>query len=129
MGAAEATPYVVSVLPEPPSLPVGTALLHINAADTHDTLIGAHFDAALDYIAESRAGGGTVLVHCWRGISRAATVVCAALMRHEEMSAAQALAHVQARRSCADPNPAFRTQLQIFERRGCARAISWEVRS
>ena len=118
--------HVLTVLPhDPPKVPARIALLQIKVADNSLSLIGFHFNAACDFVDSARSGGGTVLVHCWRGISRSATMVCAALMRHEGLTASQALARVQEHRSFADPNPAFRTQLSIFETHHCSRDIDW----
>lgn len=56
-----------------------------------------------------------VLVHCLAGVSRSATVITAHLMAAEGLTAARALAEVQAARCCANPNTGFRAQLLQFE--------------
>ena len=118
--------HVLTVFPhEPPEVPKSVKLLQIKCADSPMALIGMKFDEACDFIDTARAGGGCVLVHCLCGVSRSATMVCAALMRHEDMTASDALALVRSRRSIADPNPAFLTQLGIFEQQSCARDIDW----
>jgi len=56
-----------------------------------------------------------VLVHCTMGMSRSATLVLAYLVRHTNMSLAQALLHTKERRPVASPNPGFMQQLVAME--------------
>lgn len=55
-----------------------------------------------------------VQVHCLMGISRSATVVCAYLVATTDMTAAQALAAVQAKRAVVNPNYGFQRQLRKY---------------
>jgi len=58
---------------------------------------------------------GVVLVHCWQGVSRSASIVCAYLMRYEDMTLREALVSIQQRRPQADPNPGFIEMLNDWE--------------
>ena len=57
------------------------SILHLQVTDLPDEDILSHIEAALDFIRNGMESGGTVLVHCFRGKSRSATVVLAFLMR------------------------------------------------
>lgn len=56
----------------------------------------AHLPAAVREIATARRAGRTVLVHCYAGISRSATVVAAYLMKTHGISVDEAIARVRA---------------------------------
>ncbi|XP_010490926.1 PREDICTED: tyrosine-protein phosphatase yvh1-like [Camelina sativa] len=72
------------------------------------------FDLCLDFIDAGRKEKG-VLVHCFAGQSRSASVVIAYLMRNEKLSSKDALASLR-HSSHASPNPGFLKQLDLFER-------------
>ena len=60
------------------------------------------------------ASGGRVLVHCYAGISRSATIVISYLMREHSMSLSAATEHTRSRRWFINPNIGFRKQLHKF---------------
>ena len=95
--------------------------LHVSVRDDETEDLTPHFDKCSDFIDGARKGGGGVLVHCLAGASRSVAVVCAYMMRSAEppgaLSAADALRHVQEARPWANPNPAFRRQLEAYGRR------------
>ena len=64
-----------------------------------------------------------------QGVSRSASVVLAFLVRHREMSLADAWAHVYARRDVV-PNIGFWSQLLSFEQahRGCLSVVPAQLR-
>jgi protein-tyrosine phosphatase len=68
-----------------------------------------------DFIDENRQDGSAnnVLVHCWAGVSRSATVVVAYLMRKNCQSLDSALASVRECRRI-EPNPNFMEQLAVW---------------
>jgi len=84
--------------------------------DTHNDDIGAHFTTAIDYINRAIDAGGKVLVHCFAGISRSASIVIAYLIKERQMTLEQATAFVKTRRHQIDPNLSFIGALTKYER-------------
>ncbi|XP_058080094.1 uncharacterized protein LOC131228220 [Magnolia sinica] len=76
-----------------------------------------YLDVCLDFIDESRKEG-SVLVHCFAGVSRSAAIITAYLMRTEHLSQEDALESL--RQSCefVCPNDGFLEQLKMFEDMG-----------
>ncbi|XVF07090.1 hypothetical protein REPUB_Repub06bG0108300 [Reevesia pubescens] len=73
-----------------------------------------YLDAFFDFIDQSRKEG-SVLVHCFAGVSRSAAIITAYLMRTEQLSQEDALESL--RQSCefVCPNDGFLEQLKMFE--------------
>ncbi|KAG0364875.1 protein-tyrosine phosphatase-like protein [Gamsiella multidivaricata] len=86
----------------------------IAVPDMDETNLIKHFPDTHKFIDGSLGKGGKVLVHCMAGASRSVTIVCAYLMRTKNVSAAEALAVVQALRPIAGPNDGFMTQLNLY---------------
>jgi protein-tyrosine phosphatase len=61
----------------------------------------AELRAAADWVAERRAEGRTVLVHCAKGRGRSAAVAATYLMRHQGLDFAAARDLIQSRRKLA----------------------------
>lgn len=57
------------------------------------------------WVAERLRAGQRVLVHCYAGVNRSATVCCAALMLLEGLSATEALARVRENHPSCRPDP------------------------
>ncbi|XP_024032122.1 dual specificity protein phosphatase 12 [Morus notabilis] len=76
-----------------------------------------HLDVCLNFIDKSRKEG-SVLVHCFAGVSRSAAIITAYLMRTEHLSQEDALESL--RQSCefVCPNDGFLDQLKMFEEMG-----------
>lgn len=75
----------------------------------------SHFVSSNDFIEEGLAKDGAVLVHCYRGRSRSATVVVAFLMRKHGYSAERALSKVRGKREIVQPHESFLAQLKLYE--------------
>lgn len=85
--------------------------------DAPDADIGAHFDFCFDFIRDAlaRADGGGVLVHCFRGKSRSATICAMYMMRELGMSYDEAIATIRAARPTAAPNSGFERALRRLD--------------
>ncbi|KMZ62737.1 hypothetical protein ZOSMA_44G01400 [Zostera marina] len=75
-----------------------------------------HFDDCIDFIEQAKDSGGSVLVHCFAGISRSATIVVSYLMKKHQISALQAIDLVRRKRPKVSPNSGFFMQLKNFEK-------------
>lgn len=72
-------------------------------------------DRCVAFIAEKRAAGVPVLIHCLGGRSRSVTIATAYLMRHHQMSLARALGAVVRARPIASPNLGFLRTLRSLD--------------
>jgi hypothetical protein len=70
------------------------------------------------YVASSsfKRERGNVLVHCYAGVSRSASIVIAYLMHKHKISLLDAMKLVKSKRSCISPNVGFLLQLKDFEK-------------
>ncbi|KAL9691444.1 hypothetical protein QQ045_011868 [Rhodiola kirilowii] len=73
-----------------------------------------YLDVCLDFVDESRKIG-SVLVHCFAGVSRSAAIVTAYLMRTESLSLEEALDSLKKSCDTVCPNDGFLEQLKMFE--------------
>lgn len=73
----------------------------------------SHLDSAYNFIEEGRHYG-KVLVHCHKGVSRSVSFVIGYLMRKNEFTFDEALAHVQSCRPIVQPNTSFIQQLKTY---------------
>ena len=98
--------------------------------DTPETDIAATFEAASAFIAdaiegecEGEGGGkGGVLVHCFEGKSRSATIVAQHLVRATRRPLREVLERAREAHPGVRPNAGFLTQLSAFERRALGSA-------
>jgi len=96
--------------------PMGIRFHGIKANDNPGFDLFPYFDEAINFIFKALTVNDTnkVYVHCVQGISRSSTLVCAFLMRHHGMSAAEGLTHLREKRQVF-PNDGFLRQLCRFE--------------
>ncbi|XP_075227720.1 dual specificity protein phosphatase MPK-4 [Lycorma delicatula] len=78
----------------------------------------SHFEEAYKFIANGQENG-VVLVHCYFGISRSATIVIAYFMKKYQISFDEAFERVKKQRRFVGPNKGFEAQLRLYERMGC----------
>ncbi|KAI4348591.1 hypothetical protein L6164_009299 [Bauhinia variegata] len=85
--------------------------------DTENEDLLDYLEVCLDFIDQSRKEG-SILVHCFAGVSRSAAIVTAYLMRTEHLSQEDALDSL--RQSCESvyPNDGFLEQFKMFEEMG-----------
>ena len=91
--------------------------MHVNVADDATEDIQSFFASCFKFIESAilENDSGRCLIHCYQGISRSVTIVCAYLMRYHGMSAESSLALVRETRPCANPNSGFYKALWRFE--------------
>ncbi|KAK0489129.1 protein-tyrosine phosphatase-like protein [Armillaria novae-zelandiae] len=112
--------HVVSVLEHDPHIPrciPVTNKLRIQITDRPDVDILVHLDRTTDFLRLAlEEPTNKVLVHCFQGISRSATVVCAYLTS-TGMTAKEAVKFVKSKRGIVRPNTGFTRQLEIYAKR------------
>ena len=72
------------------------------------------FPSVISFIKEGQEKG-VVLVHCYHGKSRSATITTAYLMHKYKLGVEAALELVKSKRKCVNPNPGFMAQLRLWE--------------
>jgi len=82
--------------------------------DDEDEPISEHFKECVDFIDSI---DGAVLVHCYAGISRSATIVIAYLMIKRGMVYEEAIRFVQKKRSFICPNKGFLKELEKYPKK------------
>lgn len=111
------TLLVSAMIDSPPSQLRNAVLnsMHVVVEDMEGANLRAHFDRVGERIAAENRRGGRTLVHCMAGVSRSSSLILAYMMRHLNMSLADAYQHVRSIRPCIQPNPSFWRQLLDYE--------------
>jgi hypothetical protein len=85
----------------------------LEVKDVETATIEEHFPECLRFIEEAlKDPSNRVLIHCWAGISRSATITCCYLIKNLAMSYPEAVEHVRRARHWIDPNSGFREKLR-----------------
>lgn len=92
----------------------GLRVKYIQASDVPREDLIKHFEDTNKFIRDSLAEERNVLVHCYFGVSRSATIVIAYIMDKYKLGYEAALHRVKSRRRFVMPNPGFVTQLKLF---------------
>ncbi|KAI9184304.1 Dual specificity protein phosphatase 14 [Blastocladiella emersonii ATCC 22665] len=101
--------------PHPTNLP-NVQYLRIALDDVPGARIEEHFETAVNFIENARMSPGTrVLVHCYAGVSRSASMILAYLIRYHNCTLLQAFDAVYRRRPVIQPNEGFARKLQRYE--------------
>ncbi|KAG7443593.1 phosphatases II, partial [Guyanagaster necrorhizus] len=112
--------HVVSVLEQDPHIPrciSETNKLRIRITDRPDVDILPHLERTIEFLRLAlEEPSNKVLVHCFQGVSRSATVVCAYLTS-TGMSAKEAVKFVKSKRGIVQPNIGFARQLEVYAKR------------
>ncbi|XP_045193965.1 dual specificity protein phosphatase 3-like [Mercenaria mercenaria] len=93
----------------------GIKFLGIKALDTTTFNMMPYFLPAAEFINKALKGGGKVFIHCFKGVSRSATIFIAYLMLKCNINLLEAAKIVRARRK-VHPNDGFIRQLCILNR-------------
>ncbi|KAL7648027.1 UNVERIFIED_CONTAM: hypothetical protein RMT77_001644 [Armadillidium vulgare] len=88
----------------------GIMYLGLELLDFPSANIAKYFEESANFIDEALKNGGKVLVHCFMGISRSATITTAFLMIKRGMTAKEALIQIKQNRNVF-PNEGFLRQL------------------
>ena len=87
----------------------------IDFLDTPESDLLSILPECFDFIEKAAKNDGKVLLHCFAGKSRSASVCIAFLMRTNRVSLLEAFKFVRERRTCAMPNTGFMRQLKSYE--------------
>ncbi|KAE8304737.1 Dual specificity phosphatase, catalytic [Giardia duodenalis] len=93
------------------------ACLLLKLRDTGLENIDSLFLEAIAFIHEARMQGKAVLVHCYQGVSRSASLVIAYIMWANDLSYEEAYSHVRSCRGVVAPNTGFVFRLVSWWRR------------
>lgn len=77
-----------------------------------------HFESSSEFIRKALESNGKVLVHCYFGMSRSATLVIAYIMKKYRMGFNDAYELVRQKRRFVCPNLGFQAQLKLYEEMG-----------
>jgi hypothetical protein len=94
----------------------GIAVLDIDVPDSDRAKMEPHLAATRQFITDALSQGGVVLVNCFAGISRSATIVIDFLMHRDGLDFKTARNRVKAQRMCIKPNAGFRSELERLHR-------------
>ncbi|KAJ4775981.1 dual specificity protein phosphatase family protein [Rhynchospora pubera] len=90
---------------------------NFSISDDEDADISSLFEEASEYINYVQNSGGKILVHCFEGKSRSATVVLAYLILREGYTLAKAWAMLKKTHRRAQPNDGFAKALLTLDKR------------
>lgn len=106
---------IVDVSRRPYVPPPGVVVLRIPIPDVADYDIRKILRTTNNFIEQSLKQGHCVLVHCWWGISRSASVVIAYLMAKYRINYDSAFELVKRKRSVVQPNAGFVRFLKLYQ--------------
>lgn len=87
----------------------------INGDDHPNFELSQEFEDTFKFIEQHRKYT-SILIHCYAGVSRSATILLAYLMRKMKLGFSEALAFVRKSRPAVNPNIGFVDQLKAFEK-------------
>ncbi len=80
------------------------------------TNIKQYFPENYEFLKNALENKGSILIHCWAGVSRSVTCMIAFLMEYKNISLDEATKIVKTGRKIAFPNDGFVRQLKTFEK-------------
>lgn len=87
---------------------------NVSILDSSNENIGFHLKNINTFIKNAIQSGGSVLVHCHEGISRAPTICAGYLVEHKKYDNNAALDLIKSCKHNINPNKGFRAQLDTF---------------
>lgn len=90
-------------------------VLDIELYDSPQSDISTHFETSYNFINKNLERGKSVLVHCWAGVSRSATLVIYFLMKKHKLPLEEAHGYVLNKRCIVNPNQGFLKQLSVAD--------------
>lgn len=106
--------HVLSMCQIRPNSFPGVVYRHMAVNDHPSERICSRFKECFRFIDGALQSGGKVLVHCYAGVSRSATVVIAYTMNRTRMSYPEAFGYIRRKRPVVDPNVGFVRQLHEY---------------
>ncbi|KAL4234595.1 Dual specificity protein phosphatase 3 [Mactra antiquata] len=94
---------------------VGMKFLGIKALDNTTFNMMPFFKSTSDFIDKALKGGGKIFIHCYKGVSRSATIVLAYMMLKCNIEILEATRLIRSKRKI-HPNDGFIRQLCILNR-------------
>lgn len=91
---------------------------YIQAVDSPREDLLQHFEECITFIESAVGSHQNILVHCYYGVSRSATVAIAYLMKKHRFKFEQAFSLAKTKRKLVFPNPGFVQQLKLFYQMG-----------
>jgi len=82
--------------------------------DSSNENIDKYFKTINKFIKQAISNGGSVLVHCHEGISRAPTICAGYLIEHNSLKNDTALQLIKRTKPNINPNEGFKRQLKLF---------------
>jgi len=110
--------HIVTVMDHIVLFPIELELktMHVGLDDRPAANILSHLPKTTEFITEAmKDENAKVLVHCWQGVSRSATVAAAFLIASEIMTTDAAIALLKSKRRIVQPNEGFIRQLKQYE--------------
>jgi len=104
---------IITANKTPLAIPSGPNYLHIPVHDLCSEDLFTHFETVFHFI-ECAKEQGSVLVHCYHGVSRSATLIISYLIRKYEITAENALFKMKKIRPAVQPNEGFMSQLRLY---------------
>ncbi|CAB3373473.1 Hypothetical predicted protein [Cloeon dipterum] len=89
----------------------------IQVTDNEKEALILHFDDGVNFISQAMESG-VVLVHCYYGVSRSATLVLAYIMKKYGIDFDEAMERILEKRRFVRPNPGFEAQLRLYAEMG-----------
>lgn len=104
---------IINITHDIPSYyPEDITYLNIRVRDTRDSFLESHLEDAYNFINEH--AGKNILIHCYMGSSRSASLVIYYLMRHHHMTYQEAQVFVKDKRPVVNLNTNFAKELQTI---------------